>query len=787
MKASLIDRLQSKGMLYWRSLMLAIVLTCVPIAVISSAFLYAGNAHLVKQFHNKHQLELNDMANQVDEQFSQLVTFVSHMAVKPQFRSTIADMNFVDRFEETEQILSTLSVLENAVPLIDQVFLYVKKQNKLLHPSLGVRQLEQPEVAGQWSELLDPPPDMYWTHGLARPFGQAGTKHAIVMKLPYNSSADAYGAIVIFINPAKLHVFSLADRQSFIVDANGNIAARTNTSATDERLMQVIRDERLHAGTPPLENQTQDGDVEVKLDGETYLVKTASFNTLGETWSYVSATPLSVITSPTRPYTQFMVLLSCIALAAALFISWFASRRIYNPIRRVIEMVSSWRTPENGIRNELDYIEQEWKEYHFANESLQEQWNLAIPSMRAAYITQFMQGQAITMEEAEIKEKLRSLALDIDGRRFASVVVQLHNAEETRTPMSDKDMHLLTYASINVVQELSMEEAECGHVHVMNFLDGSFGLVLFMESEGGLEDSHRRILALGDRVMRALHHTLRVYVTIVASRVTDRWLDLPHAMEQARRAISYRNFGLGNQLLEAEHVLAHSPNPVESPVDLELGIVHALSMGLEEEAMESLERFVNALQAGGGAEWMVHEGLMRLIGSIHRSMLQLGHNPYAVFGSSWQEELSGLRDTRATLSWFRTKIVQPYITSLKRSYNAPMKQAAEALLERIQQDYMCDLSLDMCAAEAGISASQLSRAFKQMTGQNFIDYLTMVKMNKCKELLLATDMKINEIAESVGYQPPYFNRLFKKQEGMTPGQYRQQHSKQRQQHSRTHA
>ncbi|MCE5168695.1 AraC family transcriptional regulator [Paenibacillus profundus] len=781
MKASLIDRLQSKGMLYWRSLMLAIVLTCVPIAVICSAFLYAGNAHLVKQFHNKHQLELNDVANQVDEQFSQLVTFVSHMAVKPQFRSTIADMNFVDRFEETEQILSTLSVLENAVPLIDQVYLYVKKQNKLLHPSLGVRQLEQPEVTRQWSGLLDPSPDMYWTHGLARPFGQAGTKHAIVMKLPYNSSADAYGAIVIFINPAKLHVFSLADRQSFILDGNGNIAARSTTNIMDEKLMQVIRKERPHANTPQ-----QDGDVEVKLDGETYLVKTASFNTLGETWAYVSATPLSVVTSPTQPYTQLMILLSCIALAAALFVSWFASRRIYNPIRRVMEMVSSWRTPESGIRNELDYIEQEWKEYHFANESLQEQWNLAIPSMREAYINQFVQGQAITLEEAEIKEKLRSLELDIEGRRFAAVVVQLHNAEEARTPMSDKDVHLLTYASINVVQELSMEEAECEHVHVMNFLDGSFGLILFMAKEGGLEESHRRILSLGDRLMRALHHTLRVYVTIVASRVTDRWIDLPHGMEQARRAISYRNFGLNNQLLEAEHVLAHSPNPIESPVDLELGIIHALNMGLEEEAMESLERFVTALQASGGAEWMVHEGLMRLIGSIHRSLLQLGHNPYAVFGLSWQEELGGLRDTKASLSWFRTKIIQPYSASIKRSYNAPMKQVVEELLERIEQDYMCDLSLETCAAEAGISTSQLSRAFKQMTGQNFIDYLTAIKMNKCKGLLLTTDMKINEIAESAGYQPPYFNRLFKKQEGMTPGQYRQQHS-QSQQQTRTHA
>lgn len=58
-------------------------------------------------------------------------------------------------------------------------------------------------------------------------------------------------------------------------------------------------------------------------------------------------------------------------------------------------------------------------------------------------------------------------------------------------------------------------------------------------------------------------------------------------------------------------------------------------------------------------------------------------------------------------------------------------------------------------------------------GMNFIDYVTQYRMNKARELLRNTDMKINEIAESVGYQPAYFIRLFKKAEGLTPGQYRE--------------
>ncbi|RAU91640.1 hypothetical protein DQG13_28950 [Paenibacillus sp. YN15] len=48
-----------------------------------------------------------------------------------------------------------------------------------------------------------------------------------------------------------------------------------------------------------------------------------------------------------------------------------------------------------------------------------------------------------------------------------------------------------------------------------------------------------------------------------------------------------------------------------------------------------------------------------------------------------------------------------------------------------------------------------------------------VRLEKAKELLAGTDMRINAIAELVGYQPTYFNRIFKKLEGITPGAYRE--------------
>jgi two-component system response regulator YesN len=57
----------------------------------------------------------------------------------------------------------------------------------------------------------------------------------------------------------------------------------------------------------------------------------------------------------------------------------------------------------------------------------------------------------------------------------------------------------------------------------------------------------------------------------------------------------------------------------------------------------------------------------------------------------------------------------------------------------------------------------------------FIDYLTAVRIEKVKELLVSTDEKIVSIAFSVGYnEPNYLSYLFKKREGLSPKEYRMQ-------------
>ena len=90
-----------------------------------------------------------------------------------------------------------------------------------------------------------------------------------------------------------------------------------------------------------------------------------------------------------------------------------------------------------------------------------------------------------------------------------------------------------------------------------------------------------------------------------------------------------------------------------------------------------------------------------------------------------------------------------------------------------------NLMLKDVAREVAMSTSRFSTVFAQETGYTFTEYLMALRMSKAKELLKVTSMRSSDVCFWVGYNDPhYFSYLFKKNEGMTPSEYRKKYNKQ---------
>jgi AraC-like DNA-binding protein/ligand-binding sensor protein len=102
----------------------------------------------------------------------------------------------------------------------------------------------------------------------------------------------------------------------------------------------------------------------------------------------------------------------------------------------------------------------------------------------------------------------------------------------------------------------------------------------------------------------------------------------------------------------------------------------------------------------------------------------------------------------------------------------PVITRAKAYIEEHQAE---DLSLGQVARAVATSSFYFCKIFKKMTGINFTEYLSRVRIEKSKNLLLNPNLRVSEIAYEVGFQSlTHFNRVFKKVLGQSPTDYRAQ-------------
>ena len=107
---------------------------------------------------------------------------------------------------------------------------------------------------------------------------------------------------------------------------------------------------------------------------------------------------------------------------------------------------------------------------------------------------------------------------------------------------------------------------------------------------------------------------------------------------------------------------------------------------------------------------------------------------------------------------------------------SPQDQRPITALTQYLRDHLAeDVSLTVLSEEFHLSPQYISQLFKSEIGVGFLAYLTNVRMENAKRLLLSTDLSVAEVADRSGYADyRVFTKAFKKAENITPSQYRRE-------------
>ena len=214
------------------------------------------------------------------------------------------------------------------------------------------------------------------------------------------------------------------------------------------------------------------------------------------------------------------------------------------------------------------------------------------------------------------------------------------------------------------------------------------------------------------------------------------------------------------------------------PIDLERSLFDSVQRGDYNEAALHAESFTDWMSEFDGSNIMaIRLKVLEFALWSERLAYENGGMTYR-FGArdSYLPEIMSMSTVDELKEWFlnKVKVACQNISSKREERSTDTIEIAK---KYISDNFSSEISLDDVSRIVNISPYYFSKLFKEATGENFIEYLTNIRIEKAKDLLLNSDMSMKEICAMCGYQDPnYFSRTFKKNVGFTPTEYKEKNS-----------
>ncbi|WP_058302267.1 response regulator [Gorillibacterium timonense] len=418
-------------------------------------------------------------------------------------------------------------------------------------------------------------------------------------------------------------------------------------------------------------------------------------------------------------------------------------------------------------------LDAEFRERELVN-VMQVKLTQSMPLLREKFLLSAI-SDGIHMAHPE--EKLSFLELSfLQAERYLVLVVLLDDLADTMETRSERDKQLLSYAVLNIIQELIHQET--GGIAFEKTLGEYTAILTIKEEDETAEDSpstENRLFSLAEAIRENLGRWLKLSVTIGVGEETNRLVDLPQSYKQAREAANQKWYLGKNRILTVDSMEVSDSGRYRLGAHSEEDVLSLLKAG-DSEGLQTLLDDIFSRLAHNRSPGFSYERNVGIHLVLLSSRVLLEGN---LLSSEWENKELQVWERALKLETLQElkALIEAYLLDLCSAVQLKRRGRTGSVIERIErlidERFKENLTAADIAAGVYLSPTYVSLLFKQETGETLFEYLTKVRVEQAKELLKDPQIKFYEICEAVGYSDPsHFSKVFKKMTGLTPSAYR---------------
>ena len=261
-------------------------------------------------------------------------------------------------------------------------------------------------------------------------------------------------------------------------------------------------------------------------------------------------------------------------------------------------------------------------------------------------------------------------------------------------------------------------------------------------------------------------------ISIGIGRVYRTRENISRSYEESLRAVKYLS---GSGLIHIMDVPAGEHSASEYPMAKEKLLLEKAASGETDACLQIFNQIYDwLLNEYPSSLRRIKKKLLELMVLIHRMgcNYKIRNEEYSRL-DNYVDDLLSIEDPIELKVWCRERIEQ-----VSQAIGDMMENRLNSLIlmavNYIKENYRKEIALEDISREVNISPHYFSKLFKEQVGENFIDYITSLRIQKAKEHLAENRLSVKEICFDIGYTDPnYFSRLFKRVVGITPTEYKE--------------